>query len=92
MSISVTTPLSLSVSGKREVSRLSKSITRLPDFSNVVEYDATSGQVESITKLCRALGIKSPLEEKKMTFGEAGRLVRKLSIQLKREKGKPRRR
>jgi len=45
--------------------------------------EATSNQVRTIAKLSMALGIKAPIEEKKMTFGEAGFLVRNLYAQLR---------
>lgn len=44
---------------------------------------ATPSQVRAITHLCAGLGIKEALEEKKMTRGEAGMLVRELSTKMK---------
>lgn len=44
----------------------------------MVDYDATGPQKRAITRLCMALGISEPIEEKQMTSGEAGRLIREL--------------
>lgn len=51
---------------------------------------ATPQQIRAIAKLSRGLGIKEALEETKMTQGQAGRLVRELSGELKhtRQTGK----
>lgn len=50
---------------------------------------ATSTQIRTIAKLCSILRVKEPLEERSMTSGEAGLIIRQLSqkIQNKR-KGK----
>lgn len=52
----------------------------------VVEYDATGPQKRAITRLSMALGISEPIEEKLMTSGEAGRLIRRLYSQLRARK------
>ncbi len=39
---------------------------------------ATGNQLHTIAILCSKLRIKESLEERKMTMGEAGRLIRKL--------------
>ena len=44
----------------------------------MVEFDATGPQKHKITTLSMALGLKEPTEEKPMTFGEAGKLIREL--------------
>ena len=49
---------------------------------------ATGVQLHAIAKYCGILGIKRPLEENKMTRGEAGRMVRLLKQDLKRKKEK----
>lgn len=56
----------------------------------MVDYDATGVQKAKITKLSIALGIREHIEEKSMTSGEAGRLVRELYARLK-ARGKARR-
>jgi len=57
----------------------------------VVEiYDATGPQKREIARLSAALGESEPIEEKQMTSGEAGRLVRQLYARLK-ARGKVRR-
>ena len=48
----------------------------------MVEFDATGPQKHKITTLSMALGLKEPTEEKPMTFGEAGRLIRDLYARL----------
>lgn len=53
----------------------------------MVYYDATGPQKRAITKLSASLGIKEPIEEKPMTSGEAGKLIRKLYAKL-RARGK----
>ena len=45
-------------------------------------YDATPRQKRTIALLCMALGIKEHLEERPMSKGEAGRLIRELQDQL----------
>ena len=45
-------------------------------------YDATPRQKRTIALLCMALGIKERLEERPMSKGEAGRLIRELQDQL----------
>jgi len=52
----------------------------------VVNYDATARQKAAITKLCVSLGIKTPIEEKPMTSGEAGRLYRELYARLRAQR------
>lgn len=55
----------------------------------MAEY-ATSAQIRAITKLCSVLRIREPLEERQMTSGEAGLMIRQLSqkIQSNKRKGK----
>lgn len=48
-----------------------------------LDDDATALQRRKISQLCIALGITELMEEKPMTKGEAGRLVRQLSNDLK---------
>lgn len=50
------------------------------------QEDYTAAQGIAITKLCMALGIKEPLEEKPMTKGEAGRLIRELAAQCRAQR------
>ena len=52
------------------------------------QYDATPEQKNAIAKLCRALGIKDPMEEYPMDQGSAGKLVRELSESLKGRRSK----
>jgi hypothetical protein len=52
-----------------------------------MEY-ATARQKLIITRLCMALGIRNPLEEQRMSKGEAGRLIRELIARV-RTGGKP---
>jgi len=49
----------------------------------LTNFDATMRQKTKIAQLCMALGIREPLEEKPMTLGEAGRLIRELQADLK---------
>lgn len=49
----------------------------------MVESDATGPQKHKITTLSMALGLKEPTEEKPMTSGEAGRLIRDLYNRLR---------
>lgn len=49
----------------------------------VYEYDATVGQKRKITQLCMALGISEPTEEKPMSFGVAGHLIRMMLMELR---------
>lgn len=44
----------------------------------MVDYDATGPQKRAIAKLYQSLGVSEPIEEKQMTSGEAGCLVRSL--------------
>jgi len=46
-------------------------------------FDATAKQKILITRLCMALGIREPLEEKSMSKGEAGGMIRELLGELK---------
>ena len=48
----------------------------------MVEFDATGPQKNKITTLSMALGLKETTEEKPMTSGEAGRLIRDLYSRL----------
>ena len=48
---------------------------------------ATPRQIRAVTKLCQGLKIKEPLEERPMTVGGAGRLIRELT-NLKRGRRK----
>ena len=48
----------------------------------MVEDDATGPQKNKITTLSMALGIKETTEEKSMTSGEAGKLIRELYNKL----------
>lgn len=61
-------------------------MTNLPSNSNpfggVVVYDATAAQKIKIGKMARLLGIKEQIEDRPMTKGEAGRLLRELYTQL----------
>lgn len=50
------------------------------------QNDYTAAQAVAIVKLCLALGIKEPLEERPMTKGEAGRLIRELAGRLRAER------
>jgi hypothetical protein len=52
------------------------------------QLPATSSQIRAITKLCMALRITTPLEERKMTMAEAGVLIRELSNELKARRRK----
>lgn len=52
-------------------------------FNGVPDYDATGRQKRAITKLCMAQGIREPIEEKLMTLGVAGRLIRELYAKLR---------
>lgn len=54
----------------------------------MVEFDATGPQKHAITKLSRALGVQELTEEKPMTSGEAGRLIRDLYARLRLRKRK----
>ena len=54
----------------------------------MVDYNATGRQKRAITKFCIALGIREPVEEKPMTSGEAGRLIRELYAELRTSKQK----
>lgn len=45
--------------------------------------DCTAAQCIAIVRLCFALGIKEPLEQRPMSKGEAGRLIRELSAQVR---------
>ena len=49
--------------------------------------DATGRQKTVIARLCMALKIKDPLEERGMTQAEAGRLIRELTdrVRIKRQ-------
>ena len=51
---------------------------------------ATGVQLHWIAKYCSLLGIREPLEEVKMTRGEAGRKIRLLKgdLQKRRRRGK----
>ena len=49
----------------------------------MVEFDATGPQKREITRLNVYLGIREPIEEKPMTSGEAGRMIRDLYSRLK---------
>ena len=51
------------------------------------EDPATDRQVVTITRLCMALGIREPLEERKYTVGQAGMQIRALLTQLRLKKG-----
>lgn len=62
--------------------------SRKLNFTGVVVYDATGPQKETITSLLRGLGIRSPEEEKLMTSGEAGRLIRRLQAQMRAKERK----
>jgi len=44
---------------------------------------ASPEQKKKIAQLCMALKIREPMEENKMTSGEAGRLIRKMLEELK---------
>lgn len=48
--------------------------------------DATARQKLFITRLCMALGITEPLEEKPMTMGQAGELIRRLQDELRAQR------
>lgn len=50
----------------------------MPIKQSGMDEPATARQKLIITRLCMALGIREPLEEKSMTIGEAGRLIRVL--------------
>lgn len=50
-----------------------------PDYSR----RPTPGQLHYIASLCQQLKITTPYEEKTMTFGEAGRLIRELEAERK---------
>lgn len=52
----------------------------------VYAYDATIRQKAAITKWCMILGITEPVEEKPMSMGVAGELIRKLAAQAKEAK------
>ena len=52
----------------------------------IQQADATPRQKQSIAALCRALGIKCEVEQRPMSSGAAGKLVRKLSAQAKIER------
>ena len=47
---------------------------------------ATARQTRKIAQLCMALGIKEYVEERPMSLGAAGELVRKLSAEVKRRR------
>lgn len=47
------------------------------------QADATPRQKQAIASLCRALGIKDEVEQRPMTSGAAGKLVRELTNQMK---------
>ena len=51
-------------------------------------YDASGSQKYKITKLLRALGEREPIEEKSMSIGEAGRLIRELYSRLRAKKSR----
>ena len=64
------------------------------DFSRLERFfregetqDATPRQKKAITRLYIALGIRQPFEDRQMSKGEAGRLVRTLSqdLQIRRQ-------
>ena len=50
--------------------------------SSQLYQPATSRQILTITRLCMKLKIKEPLEERKMTVAEAGKLIRKLQNKI----------
>lgn len=45
---------------------------------NKYDEPATGKQLHLIACLCQACGIREPVEERKMTVGEAGVLIRRL--------------
>lgn len=49
---------------------------------------ATPQQRRKIAQLCMALKIREPIEDKPMTKGEAGRLIRGMVEELRRRKRK----
>lgn len=53
----------------------------------VSQGPSTFRQRRLIAILCAKLGLKEPLEERVMTFGEAGRLIRELEAQERHRKG-----
>jgi len=55
----------------------------LVNFSQIPVYDATPKQKLLISRLCKKLKIKTPIEESLMSKGEAGRMIRQLSMQVK---------
>lgn len=57
-------------------------------LGGIVDYDATGPQKRKITGLSMGLGIKDPIEERQMTFGEAGRLIRRLGAQMRARRRK----
>ena len=58
-------------------------------MNKVVEYTpaqlepATGRQLRTIALLCMGLKVKEPLEERPMTMGEAGRLIRDLISEVR---------
>ncbi len=50
------------------------------------QLPATDSQILLITRLCMGLGIKEPLEERKMTIAQAGTLIRQLTSYKKRRR------
>lgn len=52
------------------------------------EYDATPTQKRKLTQLSAALRLTGNLDYRKLTKGEAGRLIRELSQELKRRRQK----
>lgn len=49
----------------------------------IMADDATARQCIAIARLCIALNIKEPLEQRPMTKGYAGRLIRELYTELR---------
>jgi hypothetical protein len=49
---------------------------------------ATPAQCIAICRLCFALGIKEPLEERIASKGEAGRLIRELAVRARANRKK----
>ena len=48
----------------------------------------TAAQCVAICRLCMRLDIKEPLEQRMMSRGEAGRLVRELAMQAREKRRK----
>jgi hypothetical protein len=51
-----------------------------------MSYNATARQKIAIARLCMALRIAEPIEEKRMSRGEAGRLIRLMVAEVKAQR------